>query len=205
MKRFTELYDALDRTTSTNAKIAALASYFREAPPADAAWATFFLTGRRLKRLVPSALLWAWTQELTGLPDWLLRECYSAAGDFAEVMALTLDTVAAGAPEPDLPLAAWAEDRILPLAAAEAAGQRAEVTRWWRGLPRAQRFVLNKLLTGEFRVGVAQPCCHAQPRRHRAECPGCIVAHEPVEALHGVDEFLDHLEDNAACWLHGAQ
>ena len=25
----------------------------REAPPADAAWAVFFLTGRRLKRLLP--------------------------------------------------------------------------------------------------------------------------------------------------------
>ncbi len=156
MRRFTELYDALDRTTSTNAKIAALAAYFREAPPADAAWATFFLTGRRLKRVVPSALLWAWTQELTGLPDWLLRECYSAAGDFAEVMALVLDTVAADAPQPDLPLGAWVEAQILPLSGMDAASQRAEVTRWWRGLPRAQRFVLNKLLTGEFRVGVAQ-------------------------------------------------
>ena len=27
--------------------------------------------------------------------------------------------------------------------------------RWWLGLPRAERFILNKLLTGEFRVGVA--------------------------------------------------
>jgi DNA ligase 1 len=69
VKGFTDLYDALDRTTSTNAKIAALATYFREAQPADAAWATFFLTGRRLKRLVPSALLWTWTEELTSLPD----------------------------------------------------------------------------------------------------------------------------------------
>jgi DNA ligase-1 len=29
------------------------------------------------------------------------------------------------------------------------------VTRWWLGLPRVERFLLNKLLTGEFRVGVA--------------------------------------------------
>ena len=53
MKRFSALYEALDRTTSTNAKVAALVAYFREAPPADAAWAVFFLTGRRLKRVVP--------------------------------------------------------------------------------------------------------------------------------------------------------
>ena len=82
MKRFSALYEALDRTTSTNEKVAALAAYFRDAPPGDAAWATFFLTGRRLKRVVPSAGLAAWSQEVTGLPDWLLRECYSAAHSF---------------------------------------------------------------------------------------------------------------------------
>src|SRR5262249_40872294 len=140
MRRFTELYEALDRTTSTNAKIAALAAYFRDATPEDAAWATFFLTGRRLKRLVPSAALSTWAQELTTVPEWLLRKCYSAAGDFAEVIALVLDTVAPDTAEPDLSLAAWVQERILPLQSTDLAGQRAEVTRWWLGLPRGQRF-----------------------------------------------------------------
>src|SRR5438270_26606 len=107
MKRFSLLYEALDRTTSTNAKVAALTAYFREAPPADAAWAVFFLTGRRLKRVVPSAGLRAWAEEVTHVPGWLLHESYSAAGDFAELVALALDTVPAGAPEPDRPLALW--------------------------------------------------------------------------------------------------
>ena len=156
MRRFSALYEALDRTTSTNAKVAALAAYFRDAPAADAAWAAFFLTGRRLKRVVPSAGLREWSQEITGLPEWLLHECYSAAGDFAELVALALDAVPAGPPEPDLPLAAWVEDRLIPLQKADPDTQRAEVLRWWLGLPRAERFLLNKLLTGEFRVGVAQ-------------------------------------------------
>ncbi|HYT77398.1 MAG TPA: ATP-dependent DNA ligase [Vicinamibacterales bacterium] len=156
MKRFSLLYESLDRTTSTNAKVDALAAYFREAPPADAAWATFFLTGRRLKRVVPSAGLRAWAEEVTQLPEWLLRECYSAAGDFAELVALALDTVSAGPPEPDVPLAAWVEGRLIPLQKADYAEQQRLVSRWWLGLPRGERFLLNKLLTGEFRVGVAQ-------------------------------------------------
>ena len=155
MKRFSALYESLDRTTSTNAKVAALVDYFRAAPAADAAWAVFFLTGRRLKRVVPSAGLRAWSQEVTGIPDWLLGECYSAAGDFGELVALALDAVPPGPPEPDLPLAAWVEDRLLPLQAADLAAQRAMVIRWWLGLPRGERFLLNKLLTGEFRVGVS--------------------------------------------------
>ena len=155
MKRFSALYEALDRTTSTNAKVAALVAYFRDAPPADSAWAVFFLIGRRLKRVVPSAGLRDWAREVTGLPEWLLYECYSAAGDFGELVALALDAVPPGPPEPDLSLAAWVEERIMPLQQADLATQRSQVTRWWLGLPRAQRFLLNKLLTGEFRVGVA--------------------------------------------------
>lgn len=155
MHRFSALYEALDRTTSTNAKVAALVEYFRAAPAADAAWAVFFLTGRRLKRVVPSAGLREWSQEVTGIPDWLMGECYSAAGDFGELVALALDAVPAGPPEPDLSLAAWVEERLLPLQAADLAAQRTLVMKWWLGLPRGERFLLNKLLTGEFRVGVS--------------------------------------------------
>src|SRR3982751_6712216 len=115
MRRFSALYEALDSTTSTNAKVAALAAYFREAPPADAAWAAFFLTGRRLKRVVPSAGLRDWAMEVTGRPAGRLRECYSAAADFAELIALALDAVPPAEPEPDLPLTRWVEDRLLPL------------------------------------------------------------------------------------------
>jgi DNA ligase-1 len=156
MRRFAALYEAIDRTTSTNAKVAALAAYFRAAPPADAAWAIFFLTGRRLKRVVPSAGLRAWAEEVTQLPGWLLAECYSAAGDFAELVALALDTVEAADREADLPLSAWVEDRLIPLQKADYAEQRRLVSGWWLRLPRGERFLLNKLLTGEFRVGVAQ-------------------------------------------------
>ena len=49
MREFAALCDAIDSTTSTNAKVAAMTQYFATAPGADAAWAVFFLTGRRLK------------------------------------------------------------------------------------------------------------------------------------------------------------
>src|SRR5688572_30848410 len=91
VKRFADLYDAIDRTTSTNAKVAALVEYLSAAPPADAAWALFFLTGRRLKRLLPTRLLHQWTLELTGLPEWLAQESYAAVGDYGEAVALLLD------------------------------------------------------------------------------------------------------------------
>ena len=91
MKRFAQLYDDIDRTTSTNGKVAALVGYLADAPPADAAWALFFLTGRRLKRHLPTRLMHDWTLELTGLPEWLVEQSYAVVGDFAEAIALLLD------------------------------------------------------------------------------------------------------------------
>jgi len=52
MQRFTKLYCELDQTTRINEKLAALARYFKEVPPADAAWALQFLCGRTISRLI---------------------------------------------------------------------------------------------------------------------------------------------------------
>jgi DNA ligase-1 len=155
MIRFARLFDEIDQTTSTNAKVSAMTRYFAAAPPADAAWAVFFLTGRRLKRLVPSASIRDWTLSATGLQPWILDECYSVVGDGAETAALILDQVPREHTE-DLPLAQWVEERIVPLRQMDAAAQQARVTSWWRSLDRLQRFILLKLLTGELRVGVSQ-------------------------------------------------
>jgi DNA ligase-1 len=155
MLTFARLFDAIDRTTSTNAKVAAMRAYFGSAPAADAAWAVFFLTGRRLKRLVPGAAIREWVLTATGLEPWLLDECYSVVGDGAEVAALVLDQLPSE-PAADIPLSQWLDDRILPLRTLDPAAQQARATQWFRELDRLQRFVLLKLLTGELRVGVSQ-------------------------------------------------
>jgi DNA ligase-1 len=156
MLRFAALFDEIDRTTSTNAKVAAMARYFAAAPAADAAWAVFFLTGRRLKRLVPYAAIHDWTLAATGLPSWLLEESYSVVGDGAETAALVLDQLPPAADDAPLPLAQWVEDRIVPLRGMDPEVQRRRVMEWWAPLDRLQRFVLLKMITGELRVGVSQ-------------------------------------------------
>src|SRR3954471_2682521 len=154
MKRFAALYDAIDSTTSTNAKVAAMVAYFKDAPAADAAWAVFFLTGRRLKRLVSHAAIHDWTLAATGLEPWLLEESYAVVGDGAETAALVLDQVAVVSSE-DVPLSEWVEGRILALRELDPETQQRRVTSWWSGLDRLQRFMLLKILTGELRVGVS--------------------------------------------------
>ena len=153
MRAFALLYDEIDSTTSTNAKVAAMARYFAAAPPADAAWAVFFLTGRRLKRLLQYSLIHDWTMAATGIESWLLEECYAVVGDGAETAALILDQLPT-APEAPASLAEWVEGRIMRLREMDPDAQREVALGWFRSLDRLERFILLKLLTGEFRVGV---------------------------------------------------
>ncbi len=169
MKAFAELYTALDETNKTNEKVDALTRYFATAAPADAAWALYFLIGRRPKQAVASAKLHAWAVQAAGVPDWLFSECYDAVGDFAETIALLLPEardwgLEAGAAEQTdaslQPLASslreWIEDILLPLRGMDEATQRDRILATWGALGPRERFVWNKLITGEFRVGVSQ-------------------------------------------------
>jgi len=146
VRAFAELYTALDQTTKTGEKVEALVHYFRIAPPEDAAWAIHFLIGRRIKRLIETRNLAEWAIAEAGIPEWIFGDCYSAVGDLAETVALLLPAPSAST---DRPLHYWVEERLLAL-------DRDSLVWAWREMDEPQRFVWNKLITGEFRVGVSQ-------------------------------------------------
>ena len=98
MQRFASLFDELDTTTATTLKVDALRRYFASAPPADAAWAAYFLSGRKLKRLVGPALLRTWLGESCELPTWLIDETYDSVGDLADTIALLMPGSSRGHP-----------------------------------------------------------------------------------------------------------
>ena len=152
MKRFAELFEAIDSSTSTKAKTTALAEYFAAAEARDAAWAAYFLTGHRPRQAVPSRRLHTWASEAAGLPLWLFEESYDAVGDLAETIALVLPPASRGSEEP---LHVWIEERLLPLRELGEVEQRARLEEYWDQLEGTQRFVFNKLITGNFRVGVS--------------------------------------------------
>ncbi|MEJ1172144.1 ATP-dependent DNA ligase [Variovorax sp. CCNWLW235] len=156
MKDFAALYRELDASTSSLAKQAALQRYLREADPADAAWAVYFLAGGKPRQLVPTKLLRLLAQEAAGLPEWLFDESYEAVGDLAETIALLL-------PPPteahDLGLARWVEEHLLPLREAGKSAPDelpARLRAQWRQLAAEERLVYFKLITGAFRVGVSK-------------------------------------------------
>ena len=154
MKKFTDLYLALDQTNKTNEKVEAIVKYFQSADAADAAWAIYFLSGRKPRQIIPTAKLRLWAAEISQIPDWLFELSYDAVGDLGETIALLLpDTTATGS---DLPLAYWVENRTVPLRGLDESEQREAVAQAWNELDANERFIWNKLVTGSFRVGVSQ-------------------------------------------------
>src|SRR5688500_15087697 len=112
MKRFADLYRRLDRSTATLDKRAALVDYFRDAPPADAAWALWLLsggkaTGARAAKVANARELRDWITEASGVPAWLVDESYDQVGDLAETLALLLDDPAITVA--DVSLSEWIE------------------------------------------------------------------------------------------------
>jgi DNA ligase-1 len=152
MNRFAALFAALDGTTKTGAKTAALADYFRAAPEADRVWTIALLTGRRPKRAVNATELRLWAAEAAGIPDWLFEESYTVVGDLAETIALLL-------PPPATLAELTLDDAIrglIRLGGQPTEARKAAVLADWARLPPTERFLYNKLLTGGFRMGVAQ-------------------------------------------------
>jgi DNA ligase 1 len=153
VKLFTDLYVELDQTNKTNEKVEAMQFYFESAEKHDAAWALYFLSGRKPRQIVPSKNLREWALELSGIPEWLFMESRDTVGDSAETMALLLPNYSK---RDETPLHVLVEERLLPLRTSDEATQRKAVTEAWSRMDYSQRLVYNKLITGAFRVGVSQ-------------------------------------------------
>ena len=153
MKLFTELYTELEQTNKTNEKVEALKFYFERADARDAAWALYFLSGRKPRQIVPSKKLRQWAIEVSGIPEWLYQESRDTVGDGSETIALLLPN---NSSIDETPLHVLVEKRLLPLRGADEAIQYEEVLSSWQKMDYSQRLVYNKLISGSFRVGVSQ-------------------------------------------------
>ncbi len=153
MKAFAGLYADLDASGSTSHKVESMVRYLRDAPPADAAWATYFLAGGKPRQIVPARLLREAAREASGLPEWLVDESYSSVGDLAETIAHLLPEAQACE---SIGLSRWMDERLLPLRGVPAEVGIEALKIWWSQLDWNGRFALNKLITGGFRVGVSK-------------------------------------------------
>ena len=162
MKQFADLVMKLGTLTKTNEKLDALSEYFSTANDKDKVWVIAIFSGRRPKRAVNSTQLWTWCNELAKLPDWLFEECYHAVGDLGETIALLLPEATNTNASPNgssgrasHPLHYYLET-LISIEKEDESVRKDFILRSWQGMTQGERFVFNKLITGNFRIGVSQ-------------------------------------------------
>ncbi len=173
MKRFTDLYLALDSTTRTTEKISLLVNYFKSSTAQDSIWALYFLSGRRFKSLISTKKIRAWSLELIGLPEWLFEDCYEAVGDLAETIALLMpqkSVTTMGS------LHEWIENKLLALRNAADNKQKEIMVNAWQSLTLDSCFIWNKLIMGNFRVGMSHLLV-IKAIANLANLPENVIAH----------------------------
>lgn len=178
MRGFAGLYAALDASNKTSDKVAAMRTYFAAAPAEDAAWAVYFLIGRRPRQAVSTRNLRGWAMAAANVPEWLFDECYEVVGDLAETVALLLPDAGSGSTSP---LNAWVEQKLLKLPEMGEEEQRGMMLAAWAELGTVERLVWNKLITGAFRVGVAQSLV-VRALAEVGKAPAAVVAHRLMGA-----------------------
>lgn len=152
MLDFSLLIQRLDETTKTQEKLAALVDYFRCTSTLEAAHAVYFLLGNKLKPTVPTRVLRHAAAVSGSIPDWLFEETYQWVGDLAETAAV----VAKGESGAQVSsLVQVLEDWLKPIVRQSGEEQLRRLVELWSRCEPFDRFVINKLLTGNLRIGVS--------------------------------------------------
>jgi DNA ligase 1 len=153
MKNFVDLYNAIDSSTKTNDKVAALTQYFLNTPHEDSIWAIALLTGNAPKRPIKTADFKAWATAFMDVPLWLFNESYQVCGDLAETIALLIHSQKRSASSESLNHLMLSFQTLAKLKAEE---QQPIIFDYWEKFNHDELFIFNKLITGGFRVGVSQ-------------------------------------------------
>lgn len=151
MKRFAQLIQELELSNKTNDKIDALVAYFNEADDRDKPYVIAMFTGKKPKRPVNTSLIKQWAIELSGIPDWLFTESYHSVGDLSETIALILPPANNSI---EKPLHQWITELAL-LGNKDEGSKKSYILNAWNNLNTQERFVFNKLISGNFRIGVS--------------------------------------------------
>ena len=150
---FAALIDQLNSSTKTNDKLHALINYFSIASSEDKVWVIAIFSGRRPKRIVSSSLLLTWCCELRGLPEWLFAESYHSVGDLAETISLILpENESINSPNQ----LSWYLQQFILLEKQSEQIKKEFILSNWKAMKQTEMFVFNKLITGNFRIGVSQ-------------------------------------------------
>jgi len=146
VKHFVRLLQTLNRPIARQTRVGPRA-LFCHYSARDAVWALFFLSSEGCPVLRPGSTPDVVGAE-SGLPDWLVGDCYCTVGDSAETVALLLPPASRPA---NFRCMNWSSNGCYPWF--DCPNQPAVIGRSdLAELSTSHRFVYNKLITGTFRA-----------------------------------------------------
>jgi DNA ligase-1 len=157
LKNFSELFINLDSCNSTNKKIGILQNYFSSNEALENSWTIYLLTGKNNKRFISGRSLKTLFSEIYEYPLWLIDSCYLKVGDSAEVISLLLRNVITekNTKYQDGSLHELLNKSFPELSILKEDDKKLRVKEIWETIPKENLLVINKILTGTFRVGVS--------------------------------------------------
>lgn len=171
MKEFASLFRDIESTNSTNQKISFLQEYFNNADDKDKLWVVALFTHRRPKRIVNTRTMREWAAEMSHIPIWLFEDTYHIVGDLAETIA---KVVPGGKRASERSLSDWVE-ALTDIKDKEESVKKRFITEAWQSLNETERLLLNKLITGGFRMGVSQKTIVKALAKHLGQDPSSVA------------------------------
>ena len=173
LKQFGDRIKDIDQCNGSNKKIKLIAELIRNIDPSDGCWTLSLLMNIRQKRLITGKKLRNILQESTTMPTWLFDDCFAQVGDSAETLSLLWPQIKGEVndkkyqcPEDidmlysDMnstkPLHWWMETLLPTIKNKEDIEQSNAMIELWKKIPTNEHYLLNKLITGGFRIGVSK-------------------------------------------------
>jgi len=155
MRQFTLLCQQLELARSELQKRDTFINYLKGVSDEDKVWTLALLSGKRPKRIIKATALRPWVEELADIPSWLFQAAYEQVGDLAETLALVLPHKKRADTEVEKSLSEWLS-LIRHNNTVSPEGLHHFITTSWPLLSTGERIVFNKLITGGFRITLAQ-------------------------------------------------
>ena len=157
LKNFAELFLDLDSSNSNNKKIKILKDYFDKNDAIENSWTIYLLTGKKNKRFISGRSLKSLFSEIYEYPLWLIDSCYSKVGDSAEVIALLLKNkiIEKDKNFKDSTLNELLNKSFPELSILRVDEKKLKIKEIWEKNSKKNHLIINKILTGTFRVGVS--------------------------------------------------
>ena len=173
LKEFEYLIKDIDQCNASNKKIRIIAKFIKDIDPSDGCWTLSLLMNIKQKRLITGKKLRHILETSTKMPSWLFDDCFAQVGDSAETLSLLWPQIKEEihgnifqCPEDikslysemdsEKPIHWWMES-LLPKIKSKADDElHNSIIELWKNIPEKEHYLINKLITGGFRIGVSK-------------------------------------------------